>query len=533
MSHLNQFRKKALLPQRVKAILASKKLTLREVSRASASLYGKSSLFFLPHNFYYDLGIHTFTPSLHQLFALSRISGYSLPGWMRVFGFELGNLTRLRVLLPAKRTTLLESTNDDANSWIEGFVSRRPSSPLAAVLPLGRLLEPSAYRRVGSLSRVDNHNFVFAKLGTQDDFAFPDLLPGSIVRVNPHLKPQPAFWNARAISDQFFLLQLSKGLFCCRIQPVAKDRIIPISTQLPYAQMELHTSEQATILGVVDLEIRTWAKPQQPEVPPDLAKQWKPEPQYSPEMKLGRLLRNGRAKMALSFREASALTRQIADDLGNEQYFASPGSLSDYEAFDSPPRHVHKVISLCAVYGLEFTAFLSAAGLAIDEAGSQPMPDEFLERTSRPSSEADTVEIKAESVARLLRDWDGEIPLFLRGALGTLSGLCKLSLHDVFWIDRKQSSLGTDLSGAFLAIVNRRKKTAIHSRSKPLWQQPLYVVLKRDGTYVCAFGNFEDGTLVLHSYAHGYHLADRLRYPQDAEIVGQIVALARKLTGLV
>ena len=519
------------LAERVKEILATKKLTLHKVSNATENLYGRSSPFFLAHNLYYALGLHTFTPSLYQLFALSRISGYRLTDWMRVFGFEVDNLTRLRVLLPCNRTTLLEPTLDDSNSWVEWFGSQPIPAPLASVVPLSQMLEHSSSRSVGSLSGIGSHHFIFAKLGRQDDFAFPELLPGSIVRVNPNLKPEPIFWESGTISTQLFLIEYARGLCCCRIQPVAKDRIIPISTQLPYAQVELRIPEEARILGVVDVEIRSLLKSEQSEVPPDLAKHWRPEPPQRSEMKLGQLLRNARTRMALSFREASALTRQIANDLRSQQYFASPGSLSDYEVFDSPPRHIHKAISLCAIYGLAFPVFLKAAGLPMEETGSELMPYHLLGRPSpaRSALESRTPEIEDKSLTHLLKDWDGEIPLFLRRSLSALSGISNLSLHDVFWIDRQRSRFDLNLMGGFLAIVNRRKKTVVHWKSKPLWQQPVYVVLKRDGVYVCAFCSFENGTLILHSYAKAYHRSDRFRHPHDAEIIGQIVTLARKV----
>ncbi|MBS1852807.1 MAG: hypothetical protein JST79_18030 [Acidobacteria bacterium] len=511
--------------------MASKNLTLHHASYASESLFGKSSPFVLPHNLYYDLGSNTFTPSLHQLFALSQISGYRLTDWMRVFGFDVDDLTRLRVLLPVNRTTRLEVIVDDSNAWVEWFASRAISSLPASVVPVGQLLERAASRRVSSLSGIDSRHFIFAKLGRQDDFAFPDLLPGSIVRANPNLKPDPTFWERGTISDQFFLIEHTRGLCCCRIQPVAKNRIIPISTQLPYAQIEFRIPEEATILGVVDLEISSLLKPDQSEVPADLTRQWRPEPLQRSEMKLGQLLRHGRTRMALSFREASTLTRQIANNLRSQQYFASPGSLSDYEAFESPPRHIHKAISLCAIYGLEFPVFLKAAGLPIEEAGSELMPDHLLGRPSpaSPPSKSDALKIDDDLLRHLLKDWDGQIPVFLHDSFGPLSGISKLSLHDVFWIDRRQSQVDPNLKGVFLAIVNRRKKTAVHWKSRPLWQQPVYVVLKRDGVYVCAFGSFQNGTLLLHSYAHGYHRAERLRHPDEAEIVGQIVALARRV----
>ena len=69
---------KTELVDRVKAILQGKGLTLYQCSQMTRNLYGRSSPYFVPHNLYYDLGIGTFSPSLHQLFALSQISGYRL-----------------------------------------------------------------------------------------------------------------------------------------------------------------------------------------------------------------------------------------------------------------------------------------------------------------------------------------------------------------------------------------------------------------------------------------------------------------------
>src|SRR5580704_3219673 len=87
-----------------------------------------------------------------------------------------------------------------------------------------------------------------ATLGLQEDFTFPDLLPGSIVRVNHILHPK---WPARAsseISDLSFPTDDAKG-FCCRNQPIGKYRIIRESTQLPHAPIRLWIPEELMILG--------------------------------------------------------------------------------------------------------------------------------------------------------------------------------------------------------------------------------------------------------------------------------------------
>jgi len=197
-----------------------------------------------------------------------------------------------------------------------------------------------------------------------------------------------------------------------------------------------------------------------------------------------------------------------------------------------PPRHIHKAITLCAIYGLEWSMLLKSVNLPLENAGTEPMCDGLLDRRLPLRGERNATARKTSGafLNHLLTEWENEVPLFLRGSLGVLSGLSHISLHDVFWIGESQSPLPTTRNNNLLAIVNRRKKTPMHWRSRPLWQQPMYVLLRRDGEYGCEFCSLENGALVLHSYNQGYHRSERLRNRHDAEVIGQVVTLARKLT---
>jgi hypothetical protein len=105
----------AAVAEKVRSILASKRLTLYRASQQSVALYGLSSPYFLPHHLYYDLRSGSFRPSIHQIFALSRISGYRVADWLRVFDFDLEDITRLQIVLPSKRTTVLDTSLTDPN----------------------------------------------------------------------------------------------------------------------------------------------------------------------------------------------------------------------------------------------------------------------------------------------------------------------------------------------------------------------------------------------------------------------------------
>ena len=96
------------IAERTKSILETQNLTLYQVSQQSEAIFGHSSRYTLPHNLYYDLKLGTFSPSLYQLFALSRISGYRMADWLRVFGFDLEEIPRLQILLTLRQVVCVK-----------------------------------------------------------------------------------------------------------------------------------------------------------------------------------------------------------------------------------------------------------------------------------------------------------------------------------------------------------------------------------------------------------------------------------------
>jgi hypothetical protein len=233
--------------------------------------------------------------------------------------------------------------------------------------------------------------------------------------------------------------------------------------------------------------------------------------------------------MNLSLREASLLSRRIVALLGDERYFLSPSSLSDYEVLDTPPRHFHKAVTLCSLYGLQFHSFLKTIGIEPEKLGEETMPDRFVGRGSTQNTGRGVEEPNPDGFLGELLTECVEIPLFLRHSMEAISGLPDLSLNDCFWVGGEQNPLHPCLMGALIVVVNRRKRKPLYFRSKALWQQPLYVIRKRNGTYLCGCCGIENGNLVLHPYSQEFYRPTQLRYPDDAEVVGQVVTIARKL----
>jgi len=515
--------------ERVRGILASRHITLADVSRSAHSSHPDDSRFYIPHNFYHDLRSGAVSPSLHQLLALSRITGYRLEDWLAVFGFHLDAIPLLQAVLSNQRTVLLDSTIYDTEAWVPSHVETPSATSSPSVAPLSRLLAVGAPRRVESHIARRSPPYVYAKVGWQDAFAFPDLLPGSIVRVDTRRAESLLFRRANTTSNRIFLVQHSEGSTLCQAHPTEKKRITLRSQQLPFAQVELRVDDEAKILGVADLEIRPLTNQRKPEVPRQLARFWKPA-RVDPSVDSARLndfLRNARTRLGLSFREAAAVSRRVASLLRDQRYFTAAGSLSDYEARNALPRHIHKIMTLCILYPMRFFDLLHAAGLVLGGIGSEPIPDNLLPRP-KPESLGTTENSHTTFLGHVAQEF-GEIPFFLREALGVLCGLPNFSLRDIFWVGSQRDSHHPYLARATFAIVNRRYKRPASFRSAPLWAQPLYILLLRDGTYLCTGCSTNNGILYIHPFSDGAVRPVQMRTPLDAEVIGKVVAIVRRL----
>ena len=513
--------------ERVRSILELKGLSLSRTSQMSETLYGRSSPYFVPHNFYYDLRAGTFSPSIHQCVALSRTTGYRLPDWLRVFGADVETVVRFQVELPSRRTIMLDSSLVDLQAWVPWFQNRLGNVPIPPVAPLGQLLKTSGPRQIGSLFGTGDPRFLYAKIGQQDALAYPVLVPGTIVRVNPNIADDIAPRANRA-SSRYFLIEHSKGLFCCHLRAVGDTVLVPLSSKLSYGQVELHRPQETKLVGVVDLAIRPALGFDPPEVPAELARHWRPRP-LSKDVGVGPLLRNARVTKRISLREASEMSRRIADTLKDDTYYISPSSLCDYELLNTEPHRPQTAITLCSLYGLPLQTLFEAMRIDVENTGTETMPDGLASRVSPVESFETSAGIdRGGFLEHMLERWE-EVPFFLRQSIGQLSGLGGVSLGDFFWIGGRQEVLHPYLENGLLALVNRRRRRPVHFASKPLCQQPVYVLLKRDGTYLCACCGIENGTLVVHPYAKNFHRADLFRYRQDVEVVGQIVMIASGL----
>lgn len=523
--------------ERVRQILATRSLTLYSVSQQSAQIFGRSSRFYVPHNLYYDVADPSFIPTVHQMLALSRITNYRLFDWLAAFGCDLEQIPRLRLLIRRPHTTLLDSSVYDTYTWVPWFAETANGVPVPPIAPLRRFLPTAAPKRAMELLALNKRRFLYGKVGEGDMYALPFLAPGSVVRVD-QARTEGVLLDAKTTAESpFFLVEHAAGYTCTRLQVLAKDRVLLHSPQRPCAQQELRVGRDARILGVIDAEIRSVMEErgtQQMPRPTGLRKRQLLLSSNSLN-NLKELLQTTRIRAGLSFREASSASRWIAKILSDESYFAAPSTLSDYETLSEPPRRIQKVITLCVLYGIEFREFLRVSGLPVDQEGRHPIPDELVPRTvtSRNhtlwvTSEEKNDEGSSGLLGRLLQQWE-EIPLFLRHSLAELAGLKKFSLSDVFWVGGDTKPIHPLLVNAIIVAVNRRVKKPMPSGAETFCAQPIYLILKRNGGYLCGHCTVDGANLLIHSYPGSPFGAQQFRNGVDAEVVGRVTAILRRL----
>ena len=523
--------------EQVRQVLATKGLTLYRVSQQSAEIFGGSSPFHIPHNLYYDVADPSSSPNIHQLFAFSRITNYRLCDWLAIFGFDLDLIPRLGLLIPRERTVLLDSSVYDTRAWIPWFGGRPLEGEVPAIAPLRQLLASAAPRRAAELLARSRNVFLYGRVGSEDGNAFPDFAPGSIVRVDTRHPEELLAGGTRDAGRRFFFVEHASGWTCSQLRQLTRDRVMLYSEQRPSCGlMELRLGKDARILGVVDAEIRPIASDHAARQPVFIAAAV-PQARRAPELPndLSGLLRGSRMRAGLSFREASAASRRIASLLGDEHFFAAASTLSDYETLSVPPRHIQKAITLCVLYCIDFWRLLSTAGLPLDQSGREPMPDELVQRPGSDRRYGPTATGTDESLQRdetflasLLSQWE-EVPLFLRHSLSDLTTLKNFSLSDVFWVGGVEMPMHPWLVDAAFAVVNRRIKKPARLAGRMTHEPRLYMILKRDGGYLCSCCAVEGDNLVVYNCSAGSPGIRRLRNGVDAEIIGEVTAIVRRV----
>jgi hypothetical protein len=125
-----------------------------------------------------------------------------------------------RVLLVSERTVILDPSIYDDNRWIPWFRQRASVRSIPSIAPLGQILEAGTPKRAKEFLGRSSTRYLYAKIGEADLLAFPDLVPGSIVRIDP--RGAAELPSEDQVSERYFLVEDGAYLSCCRLRRLSR-----------------------------------------------------------------------------------------------------------------------------------------------------------------------------------------------------------------------------------------------------------------------------------------------------------------------
>jgi len=245
-------------------------------------------------------------------------------------------------------------------------------------------------------------------------------------------------------------------------------------------------------------------------------------------------LKDLRSRLGITTRDVAEFSQRIAEAEGNAEFQISNAWLTQIENSDSVPS-IFKLYSLSAIYRMKFTDLLHLYGLDLQRLGlhqlAAPLPHTHLttlevydaDRTvSFPirfdrSFELDNTNL----LSRMVELW-GEVPIALIQHLDirhSQYGYVGLEDYTLYPLLRP---------GSFVQIDSRvRKVQPLRRRTE--FDRPIYFVELRNG-YACSWCDLLDDQLLLLPHPLSPCSVRKFKYGTDAEIVGQVTAVAMKLS---
>ena len=249
--------------------------------------------------------------------------------------------------------------------------------------------------------------------------------------------------------------------------------------------------------------------------------------------KPGDVLRKLRSKLGITARELEELSRGIAQQQRNDEFTISHGRIIQVENNESTPS-IYKLCSLSAIYNIPLTELvsmfvdldtLSTHRVKRDQTRLVRMEVERPGKTLQfpvhldPGFSVDRTNL----LSRMVQTW-GEVPLALIQHLNLRSmkyGLIGLNDFTLYPLIKP---------GSFVQIDDTQRKV-VTPPSTNEYNRPIYFVELRDG-YVCGWCEMQKGQLLVIPHPLSTCKIRIFAHPNEAEIVGQVVAVAARIAPL-
>jgi transcriptional regulator with XRE-family HTH domain len=241
----------------------------------------------------------------------------------------------------------------------------------------------------------------------------------------------------------------------------------------------------------------------------------------------GSLLRQARERLGLTYRDVEQASYELANRRGRPEFIIHISRLADFENGGVTPS-LHKLYTLCAIYHLDPFEVCQWYDVPLEEhfrdgfTRSAPKthpaaPPRALRLPLRFDPSFDPR--RTEFLTRMVENWGR-----LEGAL--LNSHARYRYGYVGLEDHWMEPL---LRPGSLLLLDPARQQVQTSNWRHECERPIYFVDVREG-YRCCWCTREKGGLILQPHPLSPCTPEVRRFPDDAEILGQVVGVAMRLT---
>jgi len=243
-------------------------------------------------------------------------------------------------------------------------------------------------------------------------------------------------------------------------------------------------------------------------------------------------LKRVRERLSLKYRDVEDASGRIANRHLNDEFAISISRLADIENKGTVPT-IYRLYALCAVYRLDLLEVLQWFGVNVDELPVDAL-ETGIEKTHKLGFETNgqgSVQFplaidpgidptRTTFLSRQIQRW-GTLPLLLLTALDPKSQLYAL-IGTVDWF------MWPIIPPGSLVVIDESKRKPAEGAWATEFERPIYFVEHRDG-YGVAWCSLKDNQLILQPHPASMCHPVVLEYPREADIIGQVSALAMAL----
>lgn len=248
----------------------------------------------------------------------------------------------------------------------------------------------------------------------------------------------------------------------------------------------------------------------------------------------GRYLKERRERLGLGVRDVQAASGIIAGEEENTEFYVSAARLSQIENGQDSQPSAHKLFSIATIYGLDFVDLLCRYGvnpdkmhyyreyLKLDSTHPVSMEIHNSETTvSIPVRLDPSFRLEAtQLVNHVVAQW-GKVPAALLQQISPrteMYGYVGLGDFTMYPMIRP---------GALLLIDGSRRRV-LHTGWTSEYERPVYFIELRDA-YRCAWCEADGRKLTLVPHPMAPVKSESYTFPDDAEIIGQVVGVAMRI----